>query len=184
MSSQISEQYLNHCIKSPDISDSAYNTPAATSSDHPLSNSNKAKCLPSCAFDDPDFVECCKGLDHKPTHDDYVTNKLLIISDMTEEKYGKDIENAIREAFTIALKDKFSYIDFARISHRLALQAKYIQEQAFLITCLGRQLYEKLPDLQGTISTYTAKAIEEMATEFLLGLVCNFVIVITFLMMS
>lgn len=128
--------------------------------------------LPQIAFDNPGFVEFCKNLDHTPTVDDYAVYKILSMSEDIEEKYGKKIESAIEEAFVFALKNKLSYFNFAKISHRLALQASYVQEQAFLITCLGRRMLEKLPDLEEVISTYTTQAVEEMAAEFMLGLVC------------
>ena len=198
---------VRYSIDSPQISDSAFNTPAHDLSSpfsehgpkqqgshntrHPLGRDIDKRrgrsstdddgpphlkkstnlSLPQIAFDNPGFVEFCKNLDHTPTFDDYAVYKILSTSEDIEEKYGKKIESAIEKLFVFALKNKLSYFNFAKISHRLALQASYVQEQAFLITCLGRRMLEKLPDLEEVISTYTTQAVEEMAAEFMLGLV-------------
>lgn len=197
-----------YSIDSPQISDSAFNTPAHDLSSpfsehgpkqqgshntrHPLGRDIDKRrgrsstdddapphlkrltksSLPQSAFDDPGFVAFCKNLDHCPNVDDYAVYKILLMTEDIEEKYGKNIMSALQEVFVFVLKNKLSYFNFAKISHRLALQAKYAQEQAFLITCLGRRILEKLPGLEDVIATYTTQVVEEMAGEFMLGLVC------------
>lgn len=166
------QRYLRQSIASPDISD----TPLDLLDNHPLSSDSlssetaatKPKPLPQSVFEDPRFVEYCQQLNRPPTVDDYVAYKLVIVGELIEEKYGKKLEDAMHEMMIMALKDKLIYKDFFKISHKLALQAKYVQEQAVLITCLGRRMFEKMPSLEEVISEYTSCAIEEMT---LLGLV-------------
>lgn len=174
-----SYNFFRQSVVSPGLSD----TPLDLLDNHPLSvdpetgatcnstnisnDNNKCK-LPDEVFEDPKFIEYCRRLDHPPTREDYTTYKILIVSELIDAKFGNKLEAALHEVMLIALKDKLGYAEFAKISYKLALQAKHIQERMLLISCLGRRLLEKMPNLEDMISSYTTYAVEEMA---LVGLV-------------
>jgi hypothetical protein len=155
-----SDEY-HKMIMSPDISDSATDTPYRDSSQHPLGSTSSSTLLDKLC-NDPRFREYCQTLDHKPTPDDFVAFKLVLLSENIEERFSQDIENAFQEISVYVLKNKLSYVNFVKISQRLALQAHYVQEQMLLVSCLGRRLYEKLPEFKSIINGYTVQAVEEM----------------------
>ena len=142
----------------------------SSGSENPRQKPHKGS-IPEEAWDDPNFLEYCRILNHKPTLDDFVSYKILMLSETIEEQFGSKLEKAFQEAIFYALKDQLSYIAFTKVTHSLAKQSDYLQEQAFLITCLGRRLWEKLPDLQDKIQTFTAKAVEEITANFFMQLV-------------
>ena len=176
-------------VESPLISDSSYHTSAAADPGftpfvqgtvHPLSLGLddeevviprwKGTKLPEGVWEDPGFIKYSNGLNHEPTADDVVTYKMIELSEEIEIKFGKKLEQAIQEAVILAMKDQLSYLTFHKLCQRLALQANEFKERAVLITVMGRNLWEKLPDFQEKIRGFTSKAVEDFFSVFLVSI--------------
>ncbi len=167
----------NSDCDSPEISDT-YSavasdpglTPFITSDVHPLSdaflesmNGINTKWegvnVPDKAWQDPGFREYSNTLSHEPTNDDVVVYKMLELSEEIEEKFGNNLDKIISEACMLALKDQLSFISLHRLSQRLVLPVSEVKERIMLLTILGRNLWEKLPNFQATIMEFTQEAV-------------------------
>ena len=163
-SPEISDAYTcNTDASDPDF------TPFVTSDIHPLSDAFidtiytkwKGVNVSEKAWQVPEFKKYSNTLDHEPTNDDVVVYKMLELSEEIEEKFENKLRTVITEACILALKDQLSFMSFHKLSQRLVLPVSEVKERAMLVTILGRNLWEKLPNLQAKIVAFTEQAVEE-----------------------
>lgn len=141
----------------------------ATSSLNRSHFSTSAKEIPEKAFQDDNFLNYIKGLDHEVELKDYITFQMRVIGDKLEEKYAQELNQAIDDVFYEVVKENLTWKTFSSASSEL-IESTGIRDGLMLIPCFARQLIEIVPSLGSRLGHFTEVMLDAHASSSVLGM--------------
>ena len=126
--------------------------------------------IPSKAFQDPDFLLYISRLGYPPELSDYVTYKMRVIGDKIEERYSKELNQAMDDILYDLLKVNLTWSGFSGASRKLLVGGAKIQDGILLVPCFARRLMDVVPELSCKIGHYTEMILDNYATDTVLGM--------------